>query len=98
MKVMIDGVFDSIEGVTVILSTLVPSLKNNACASFVSQQYRNLVRNSYASRRIGLADINTAMTPNLNRLMHDDTHLNDEGYKLFAAVWWDAISKLEDVI
>lgn len=95
MKAMINGVFDSIDGVTVILSTLVPSGKNNVCASFVSQQYRDLVENSFAGRRIGLADINSAMGLDL---LHDDTHPNDQGYKLFAAVWWDAISKLEDVI
>jgi hypothetical protein len=53
------------------------------------------VKNSFAGRRIGLADINSAMSLDL---LHDDTHPNDQGYRLFAAVWWDAISKLEDVI
>ncbi|RKU41801.1 hypothetical protein DL546_001959 [Coniochaeta pulveracea] len=97
MKVMLDGIFDSMADVTIILSTLVPSGKNNPCASFVSQQYRDLVTNSHAGRRIGLADINFAIGSDFS-LLHDDTHPNDAGYKLFAAVWWDAISQLEDVI
>jgi hypothetical protein len=34
----------------------------------------------------------------MSQVSDDGIHPTDEGYKLFAAVWWDAISKLENVI
>ncbi|KAL6886462.1 hypothetical protein HDV57DRAFT_390273 [Trichoderma longibrachiatum] len=95
LKTLIDDIFQSIPGVTVIVSTLAPSRDYNACASSVSEQYRNLVK-QYSGARVGLADINSAMPMSL--LSGDGTHPNDDGYKLFAAVWWDAIRKLEDQI
>ncbi|SPO07252.1 uncharacterized protein DNG_09946 [Cephalotrichum gorgonifer] len=95
LKVMVDDIFASVPGVTVIVSTLSKSRDHDACALDVSQQYRDLVA-SYTDARIGLADIDSVMTK--DQLSSDGVHPNDEGYKLFAAVWWDAISKLEDQI
>ena len=43
-----------------------------------------------------VADINAALP--LSMLSSDGVHPNDEGYKLFAAVWWDAVRKVENVI
>jgi hypothetical protein len=93
---MIDGIFSSLPKVTVIVSTLVPSRDHNACASAVSEQIRMVVKNYSSKAPLGLADINSAMPSSM--LSSDGIHPNDDGYKLFAAVWWDAISKIEDKI
>jgi hypothetical protein len=92
---MVDDIFNSIPGVTVIVSTLLKSRGNDACAAHLSQQYRDVVA-SYTDARIGLADIYNAMT--MDHLGGDGIHPNDAGFRLFASVWWDAISKLEDSI
>ncbi|KAG4424355.1 hypothetical protein IFR04_002596, partial [Cadophora malorum] len=96
MKSMIDDIYSRVPGVTVVLSTLVKSKSNDACAANLSQQYRNLVTNTYSGQRIGLADIYSAIS--MDQVSGDGIHPTDDGYKLFAAVWWDAISRLEDVI
>jgi hypothetical protein len=95
MKTMMNEIYASIDGVTIILSTLLPKSVNNACASFVSEQYRSLVRDEFVGRRVGLADINSVLPASM---LADGTHPTDEGYRLFASVWWDAISKVEDDI
>lgn len=94
MKVMLDDIFNSVSGVTVVVSTLVLSRDHDSCSKSVSQQIRDLVNNSYKGYRIGIADIETAMS--MNDLSGDGIHPNDNGYKIFASVWWNAISKLED--
>jgi hypothetical protein len=94
LKDMTDDIFNSIPGVTVILSTLLPNRDQNPCTDRISQQIRPLVE-SYQGSRIGLADIRPLLS--LSDLV-DGTHPNDEGYKVFAGVCWDAISKLEDKI
>jgi muramidase (phage lysozyme) len=93
MTALLDDIYTKIPGVTVILSTLLPKAQNNACASFISSEYRSLVT-EYAAKekRIGLADINPKIQ--LDMLV-DGTHPNDAGYKIFAEVWTDAIMKLE---
>lgn len=96
MKSLIDDIYSRIPGVTVILSTLVKSRDYDSCASSLSQQYRDLVYNTYSGQRIGLADINSVIS--MSQVSGDGIHPTDDGYKLFAAVWWDAISKLEDGI
>nr|UMZ45337.1 hypothetical protein [Paramyrothecium sp.] len=95
MKDMVDDIFESIPGVTVIVSTLAKSRGNDVCAAHVSQQYRDLVAN-HENPRIGLADMYDAMS--MDHLGGDGIHPNDEGFKLFASLWWDEISKLEDLI
>jgi hypothetical protein len=96
MKRLVDDIFSSIPGVTVIVSTLVKSRDHDACATKVSQMYRNLVAGYPGGTRIGLADINSVETYDM--IAADGTHLTDAGYKLFAAVWWDAIRKLQGQI
>lgn len=98
-KDLLDDIFNSIPGVTVVASTLVWSRDKTACAQGVSQQIRDLVKNSYQGKRIGIADINEAISVDPDQYMSDDgIHPNDAGYKLFASVWWDSIRKLEDQI
>lgn len=96
MKSLIDDIYSKVPGVTIVLSTLVKSRGNPDCAAFLSQQMRDLVANTYRGQRIGLADIHDAIS--LSQLDGDGIHPNDDGYRLFAAVWWDAISKLEGSI
>ncbi|KAM0547807.1 hypothetical protein ACHAPJ_010269 [Fusarium lateritium] len=94
MKSLVDDIYSNIPGVTVILSTIVKNTNttNDACATKLSKQIRQLVK-TYRGQRIGLADINPALPTSM--LQKDGTHPTDAGYKLFAAVWWDAIKKVQ---
>ncbi|PQE03109.1 Lipase GDSL protein [Rutstroemia sp. NJR-2017a BVV2] len=95
LKAMVDDIFNSIPGVTVVLSTLLRNRDQDACTEKVSQQIQGLM-GVYGNARIGLADIRSVMS--MNDLSSDGTHPNDGGYKLFAGVWWNAISQLENNI
>lgn len=94
MASMIDTLFDSIDGVSIVLSTLAPKEINNACASSVSQQYRDLI-GRYPAERIVLADWHSALT--MADIL-EGTHPRDQGYKKIAAIMWDAVRRLERVI
>lgn len=96
MKSLIDDIYDKLPDVTVVLSTLVRSRDRSACSEDLSKQFRNLVKNDYRGKRIGLADIESVIS--MSQVSDDGIHPTDEGYRLFAGVWWNAISKLEDVI
>lgn len=96
MKSLIDDIYSKLPDVTIVLSTLVKSRDRRTCAEDLSRQFRDLVKNEYRGKRMGLADIDSVIQ--MSQLASDGIHPNDDGYKLFAAVWWNAISKLEDVI
>jgi hypothetical protein len=96
MKSLIDDIYDKVPEVTVILSTMVKSRDHRACAEDLSQQFRDLVKNDYSDKRVGLADIDAIIQ--MSQVSGDGIHPNDEGYKLFAASWWKAISRVEDEI
>ncbi|KAI0529773.1 hypothetical protein GGR58DRAFT_526027 [Xylaria digitata] len=86
MRSMIDDIFRILLDTTVVLSTLVSSDKGadiEACAAATSQQYANLVANTYRGCRIALADIHGALRVDQ---LADGTHPTDEGYKIFAAI------------
>ncbi|KAF4968093.1 hypothetical protein FSARC_4454 [Fusarium sarcochroum] len=96
-KSLVDDIFDSVPGVTVILSTL---LRNgdptrDACSDDISKQIRSVAA-GYKGARIGLADVRSVMS--MSDMGPDNDHPTDAGYKMFAGVWWDAISKIEDRI
>ena len=74
LQVMVDDILNSIPGVTVIISTLAKSRDHDSCASNVSQQFRDLVKNSYGGKRVGLADFNAVMTSSM--LVDDGIHPN----------------------
>jgi hypothetical protein len=95
MKELLDEIYAKIDGVTVILSTLLQKGSNNVCASKVSEYYRELVKEYTDTHRIGLADINPKITVDM---LADGTHPKDPGYKIFADVWTEAITKIEDKI
>jgi lysophospholipase L1-like esterase len=96
MKDLIDDIYNKLPDVTIILSTLVRSRDRKACSEDLSKQYRNLVKNDYRGKRIGMADIESVIT--MSQVSDDGIHPTDDGYRLFAGVWWSAISKLEGVI
>lgn len=96
MKDLIDDIYNKLPDVTIVLSTLVKSKNSRACAENLSQQFRDLVTKDYRNKRMGLADIDSIIK--MDQLDGDGIHPNDEGYKLFAAVWWEAISRLENEI
>ncbi|KAI1120096.1 hypothetical protein F5Y10DRAFT_290321 [Nemania abortiva] len=94
MRSMIDDIFRLIPDTTIVLSTLVRSDKgaaSEACAAATSQLYINLVANTYRGHRITIANIHDALRVDQ---LADGTHPTDEGYKIFAAVWWNAINKI----
>ena len=95
LKTMVDYIFSSIDGVTVVVSTLVPSRDKDACTQSLNQQFRDMVTN-YGDARIGLADHAAHMT--IDMIGPDGIHPIDSGYQIMASVWWDAISKLEGAI
>jgi hypothetical protein len=96
MMTLMDDIYRRLPDVTIILSTLVKSRDNRACAEDLSAQFRSIVKNEYRGKRIGMADIDSVIQ--MSQLSSDGIHPNDDGYKLFAGVWWNAISKLEDKI
>lgn len=98
-KAVLDDIFDSIPGVTVIASTLVQSRDHGPCSEAASEQIRNVVSDymETTDKKIALADIDKAMDIT-KHLSSDGIHPNDAGYKLFATVWNDAITTVEDKI
>jgi lysophospholipase L1-like esterase len=88
MQTMIDDILTQVDGVTVILSTLLPN--GNAAAnnyvSTINTGYRNLV-SSYqsAGKPVQLADMNTGWISASE--LPDGTHPTDAGYGKMAAVW-----------
>ena len=96
LRGMLDEIYNTVPGVTIIVSTLARSRNTDSCAGSVSQQYRDLVKNSYQGARIAVADFYSVMQ--MSDLSSDGIHPNNFGYKLFAAVWWDAIRRVESRI
>lgn len=90
--------FNKIDGVTVILSTIVPRLdstENTRRSGVISEQYRNLVKDDAASgRKILLEDLAGVLNPGSDH--YDDLHPNDIGATKFAAVWDKAILEAEN--
>ncbi|KAI0145418.1 hypothetical protein GGR57DRAFT_494464 [Xylariaceae sp. FL1272] len=95
MKELIDQIFDYVPGVTVVLSTLLRNTNpdHDACTVSVNEQCRALFK-TYKGARIALADVHSVMS--LGDLGPEGDQPTDSGYKMFAGVWWDAISKIED--
>ncbi|KAF5982347.1 acetylxylan esterase [Fusarium bulbicola] len=96
-KSLVDDIFDSVPGVTVVLSTLLlnKDSSRNSCSDDISKQIRKVAA-GYKGARIALADVRSVMS--MDDIGPDKDHPTDDGYKMFAGVWWDAISKMEDQI
>lgn len=95
-KNLIDDIFNSIPGVTVVMSTVLPSRDHTQCAIDVSRQFRQLLAGYPSDKRIVVADLNSGLT--LDDIGPDGIHPNDGGYRKVAAIWWDAIRRIEDRI
>ncbi|KAF5001515.1 hypothetical protein FGRMN_986 [Fusarium graminum] len=97
-KAMVDDIFESVPGVTVILSTLLRNgnAARDACTKDISVQIRSVAKGYKKGTRIGLADVRDVMK--MSDMGPDNDHPTDDGYKMFAGVWWDAISQIQDRI
>jgi hypothetical protein len=93
----LDDIFDSVSGVTVIVSTLLRNRDGtrDACSGNISRQILKVVE-EYKGARIAIADVRSVMS--ISDIGPDGDHPTDAGYKMFAGVWWDAIKKIEDRI
>lgn len=95
LKALMDDIYASIPGVTVIMSTVLPNRNPEvqACAVVVSDQYMDLYHNyKSAGVRVEMADMQNAMV--IDDIRGDQTHPTDAGYKKMASVWWDAFQKI----
>lgn len=97
MKDLIDYLFQTVPGTTVILSTLVPNWVPaiDACLVKVNDQYRKLA-SSYQGQRFTIADMYDFV--GLDGVWQEGTptlgHPTDEGFSTMAAVWWNAFQRL----
>jgi hypothetical protein len=95
-------VYDNSDGVTIILSTLLPngdpSVDPNV--KIVNGYYRRLVTDLIAQgRKIRLAEMDSGFIKAPADLApNDPTHPNPGGYLKMAAMWADAIVKAESMI
>ncbi|KAF5710337.1 acetylxylan esterase [Fusarium mundagurra] len=93
-KSLVDDIFNSVPGGTVVLSTL-PLNKDssrNSCSDDISKQIRKLAA-GYKGARIALAGVRSIRS--MDDIGPHKDHPTDDGYKMFAGVWWDAISKIK---
>ncbi|KAK8030952.1 SGNH hydrolase-type esterase domain-containing protein [Apiospora arundinis] len=97
LKSLVDEIFTSIPGVTVVISTLGPSRHNPACHADLSKQYRILFT-SYQKqkRRVALADFDKEL--DIKLISKDGTHPNDAGYVAVGNIFYDAVKRVEGQI
>ncbi|OJJ60222.1 hypothetical protein ASPSYDRAFT_31023 [Aspergillus sydowii CBS 593.65] len=92
MTNMVRSIFDNIDGVTIVLSGLLPNKNRNECTRSLNNQYRTIV-SEMASRKIVFADTWGSFTFDD---LADTTHPNDAGYKKMADIWWRAVQNAAD--
>ncbi|KAF1817154.1 hypothetical protein P152DRAFT_9677 [Eremomyces bilateralis CBS 781.70] len=97
MKLVLDHLYNKVDNVTIILSTLVPRLDESAAdTSSISAQYRTLASNyAAAGRKIILAELGSGLFDSSTDY-YDKIHPNDKGAAKVAAVWDQAILEAED--
>ncbi|KAF2711948.1 carbohydrate esterase family 3 protein [Pleomassaria siparia CBS 279.74] len=97
MKDVIDYLYANSDGVTVILSTLLPQsdVAGNENVKIINEGYRRLVNDLKAQGcKIQLAEMNDGFI-NVSELV-DGTHPKHETYPKMAAVWAHALTKALD--
>ncbi|KAK8111357.1 uncharacterized protein PG998_007814 [Apiospora kogelbergensis] len=94
---LIDDIFVSIPGVTVVISTLGPSGKHQACHEDLSKQYRDVFA-SYQKqkRRVALADLQKEL--DMKHIGKDGTHPTDDGYVVVGNIFHDAVKRVQGQI
>lgn len=93
MEAVLNHLYDKIENVTIILSTLMPrrDAAADANVNIINPGYRSLVqRFDSAGRKIVLAELNNGFL-DTNTDYFDDIHPNEKGAAKLAAVWDQAI-------
>ena len=97
MQGILDDLFKNIDGVTVLLSTLLRNNNDtvNANVIEVNKQYRQLVKDNQAKgRKIELAEMNNGFIKE-GDILSDNTHPTHDGYRKMAAVWACAFDVVE---
>lgn len=96
MNSLLDDVF-KIDGVTVILSTLIPSLDSDAtaCHAVVNPQYRSIVATRSAqNQKIELAEMDPTQSSYWNTVLggdyYDTVHPTDSGHAKMASIFYEA--------
>ncbi|KAJ5099979.1 hypothetical protein N7532_006980 [Penicillium argentinense] len=88
MGKLVDKLLSSIDGTTIILSTLLPNKKKPEKVEIINEQFRDLVAYHRAKNdRIVLADMSKFITADE---LVDGIHPDDAGYERMASVWWAA--------
>lgn len=93
MNILVEKLFGSIEGTTIILSTLLPNGKEPEKTESINEQYRNIVAYRRARNdKIVLAEMSDFITTDE---LVDKIHPDDAGYERMASVWWAAFQEAE---
>jgi lysophospholipase L1-like esterase len=99
MSALLDTLYDNIEGVTILLSTLLPSNRDDLSAR--APAYNDALRQMVASRaengdRIVLAEMDGGrIDPDT---LPDDIHPSDEGYRIMADIWFEAFGRAKELL
>ncbi len=94
MRSMINYIFDTVPGVCVVLSTLIPNKLNPSNVAAINTQYRALAQELISSgKHLALVDFGDGWMTTDD--LADTTHPNDVGYKKMAAKWYQAINQLD---
>lgn len=96
MEDVLNHLYDNIEGVTIILSTLMPRKdSSNSNVDIINPGYRDLVRQfNSTGHKIVLAEFNNGFL-DLDTDYFDNIHPNEKGAAKLAAVWDEAIQDAE---
>ncbi|KAK0761499.1 hypothetical protein N5P37_006451, partial [Trichoderma harzianum] len=97
MELLLNYLYEEVEGVTIILSTLIPYLENEANNNVnkINPTYRDLYKRFRdAGKKIGLAELNNGFL-DTSTDYHDTMHPNEKGAAKLAAVWDQAIAEVE---
>lgn len=97
MEDLLNHLYENIDGVTIILSTLLPRKdSSNSNVDIINPGYRDLVRQfDSAGNKIVLAEFNDEFL-DLDTDYYDNIHPNEKGAAKLAAVWDQAILEAEN--
>jgi lysophospholipase L1-like esterase len=97
MRLVVEHLLDSVEGTTVVLSTLLPHRQaaNNANVNIINDGYRAMAAAlAGEGKKVVLAEMNNGIfVPEED--YSDDLHPNEQGAAKMAAVWEQAIAEAE---
>lgn len=95
MEALLRSVFEKSPGVTILLSTLIPSRDHDDRVVYINSQFRGVIAKLQAEgAKVELADMHDGFVTK-DMLVDDGIHPNYEGAFRMAAVWHTAIEALE---